>query len=122
MEYKLAGLLTRAGISNQSFVTNLHPRHMSKVMYFSDNRFYVVNKQVPAAQEDTLANSDTLLQEMRRYGVQYYLQVPAGGRWLINPGFHEIFGSGTLLANGDISYKKILSDPASGIILYQIAQ
>jgi hypothetical protein len=121
-EHQLAALLNKAGISGQSFVTNMHPRHMSKVMYFSGNRFYVVNKQVPSAYEDTTANTDTLLQETNRYGVPYYLYVPAGAGWLINPGFAEIFGTGMSQRNATVSYKKILSDPASGITLYQIAQ
>lgn len=121
-EHQLAVLLNEAGISGQSFITNMHPRHMSKVMYFSGNRFYVVNKQVPAAHEDTAANADTLLQEANRYGVPYYLYVPAGAGWLINPGFSDIFGTGMPQRNTTVSYKKKLSDPASGITLYQIAQ
>lgn len=119
-EYEFAQLLKMNGIQGTSFVSNLHARFLSKTMYFSGNRFYVISKQRPAENENKTANTNRLLRDIRRYNVLYYLYSPKGNGKVLSPGFDDMFYSNLADSTSPITYQKVLHDPASGLIIYKL--
>ncbi|GAA4468841.1 hypothetical protein GCM10023093_27220 [Nemorincola caseinilytica] len=121
-EYEFAQRLNAAGIKGADIVSDLHPRLLSKMMYFSGNRFYVISKQRPEPKEDKAANTARLVQDIKRYRITYYLHSPKGNGKLRNPGFDEIFHDNLSDGVSPIPYEKVMTDTASGIILYKLPQ
>ena len=120
-EYEFAQRLNAAGVKGADMVSNMHPRLMSKMMYFSGNRFYAINKQKPEPKEDKAANSARLMRDIKRYGVTYYLYAPRKkpGK-LRNPGFDEIFCDNLSDDTSFISFEVVMKDTISDITLYRL--
>lgn len=124
-EYVFAKRLNSIGFKGQDFVSNVHPRLLSKIAYFSGNRFYVITKQKPPSsagemERERPANTVALVKDIKRYGVRYYLHAPGNSGILKNPSFDEIFYENLKDANGIISFKTVLRDSVSGMSLYEI--
>lgn len=119
-EYEFAQLLKAKGISGARFVSNLHPRLLSKIMYFSGNSFYVISKQKPEAHENKTANTQRLMREVQRYNISYYLYSPKGNGKLQNPGFDAIFYEQPDSAHASAPLQIVMQDAASGIIVYRL--
>lgn len=118
-EYEFAQWLNANGIKGKSFVSNLHPRFLSKAMYHSGNSFYVINKQRPGANEDKGVNTGRLRKDIAKYRVDYYLHSPKVNGNELNPGFDDIF-LGNLTDGVDTTLlKKVLHDSSTGFTLYQ---
>lgn len=118
-EYEFAQWLNANGIKGKSFVSNLHPRFLSKAMYHSGNNFYVINKQRPEANEDKGVNTGRLRKDIAKYRVDYYLHSPNVNGNELNPGFNDIF-LGDLTDGVDTTLlKKVLHDSSTGFTLYQ---
>lgn len=119
-EYEFAQWLNANGIKGKSFVSNLHPRFLSKAMYHSGNRFYVINKQRPEGKEDRAANTERLLKDMAQNGVDYYLYVPDGNGLLRNPGFDELFYGDVYGRQPGVGYERVLQDRKTGLMVYKL--
>jgi len=124
-EYNYAVFLNRAGFKGIDIVSNLHPRLLSKIAYFSGNRFYVVSKQkVPEVRVDVnkerSLNTTELVKDIKRYGVGYYLYAPANSGKLKNPGFDDLFFENLKDSTGIIADKPLLVDEESGLRLYKL--
>lgn len=119
-ENKYAEYLSSSGISSKKIVSNLHPRHLGKICYFSKNQFYTIVPQVDKkdsviSHNIPIANTEALIKDITRYNVEYYMHY-SGENWLLSPGYNRLFNS--LIE--DKRLKLILIDKRSDIELYQI--
>lgn len=120
-EYEFAQKLNAVSIKGADMVSNLHPRLMSKMMYFSGNRFYLINKQKPEVNEDRAANTARLMRDIKRYGVTYYLYAQRKKPpKLLNPGFEEIFHDNLMDDTTPIPFEVMIYDTAAGLVLYRL--
>jgi hypothetical protein len=127
MEYEFAQKMNAAGIKNADFVSNLHPRLLSKIAYFSGNHFYVVSRQKPAPTvqeqlQQKAENTQQLTADINRYRIKYYLYAPSRSGLMLNPGFNEIFYENLKDKTGLINGRLVVQDTATGISLYRIGQ
>jgi hypothetical protein len=125
-EYTFAMKLKSAGLTGVDIVSNLHPRILSKACYFSGNRFYQVEKQVPAKTkleqlEEKPLNTQRLVADIKKYGIRYYLYAPENSGKMENPGFRAIFYENLADSSGVIRFNPILQDAESGMTLYSIS-
>ncbi|MBX2907152.1 MAG: hypothetical protein KF744_13995 [Taibaiella sp.] len=120
-EYLFANRLIQAGISNSSIVSDLHPRYLSKICYFSSNQFFVVSLQstdgVKAADSVRAQNTKRLLADAQNRHVTYYLQ---GRGKRKNPGFDELFFENVSEVAHDVTFEKVLEDAGTGYVLYRL--
>jgi hypothetical protein len=126
-EYLFAQRLKSIGFKGQDFVSNVHPRLLSKIAYFSGNRFYVVSKQKPPAsaldiEMERPGNTKALVEDIKRYDIRYYLHAKRSSGILVNPSFDDIFYDNLKNASGIISFKPILIDTVSGMSMYEILE
>jgi hypothetical protein len=126
-EYAFAQKLTSAGLTGVSFVSNLHPRLLSKIAFFSRNSFYVINKQkldtgVIDISKMKLDNTDVLEKELVRYRVGYYLHASKASGKLMNPGFYDLFYENLRDSTNVINLPVVLKDTESGITVYLIVR
>ncbi len=126
-EYDFAMKLKASGISGIGMVSNLHPRILSKVAYFSNNSFYVVEKQKPAQtvterNREKPMNTLRLVNDIGKYKIRYYLHAPASSGKLKSPGFDDIFYENFRDGTGVIPFTPLISDSTSGITLYAIGE
>ena len=120
-EYLFASRLKQAGITHATIVSDLHPRLLSKICYFSSNSFFVVSAQktdgVTEPDSTRLANTRRLLADAQNRQVEYYLQAPGK---LKNPGFDELFYDNLADGKGSISFEKVFEDRQTGYVLYRL--
>lgn len=126
-EYRFAQKLTSAGLTGVGFVSNLHPRLLSKIAYFSRNSFYVINKQkvdtgVIDESKMKFDNTDVLEKEVVRYRVGYYMHASKASGKLMNPGFYDLFYENLRDSTDVINLPVVLQDAESGITVYRIVR
>ncbi len=126
-EYRFAQKLTSAGLTGVGFVSNLHPRLLSKIAYFSRNSFYVINKQkvdtgVIDESKMKFDNTDVLEKEVARYRVGYYMHASKASGKLMNPGFYDLFYENLRDSTDVINLPVVLQDAESGITVYRIVR
>ncbi|MBE2290394.1 MAG: hypothetical protein IAE95_12620 [Chitinophagaceae bacterium] len=124
-EYRFAQKLISAGLTEVSFVSNLHPRLLSKIAFFSRNSFYVINKQkvdtgVVDLSKMKLENTDVLEKELVRYRVGYYLHADKTSGKLMNPGFYDLFYENLRDSTDVINLPVVLEDAESGIKVFRV--
>lgn len=106
-------------------VSNIHPRHLSKIAYFSGMRFFVINKQVlPKSVVDSVAmrdkNTDELRIDVIKYKIPYYMYAVQGSNWLRNPGFDQLFHENLKDSTGEMHMSAYFMDSLSGIGIYNL--
>lgn len=120
-EFVVAAHLREAGFTNIDMISDLHPRLLSKVCYFSSSRFFVISRQKTDGKEELpsvrFANTARLLTDARRRGVGYYLRAPGK---LKNPGFDELFYEDLRDGSSAFSFEKVFEDSATGYVLYKL--
>ncbi len=126
-EYRFAQKLTSAGLTEVGFISNLHPRLLSKIAFFSRNSFYVINKQkvdtgVVDLSKMKLENTDVLEKELVRYRVGYYLHAEKTSGKLMNPGFYDLFYENLRDSTDVINLPVVLEDAESGITVFRIVR
>jgi hypothetical protein len=118
-EYQFANRLLQAGISHSTIVSDLHPRYLSKICYFSSNQFLVVSLQstdgVKATDSARAQNTRRLVADAINRNVTYYLQ-GAGKRK--NPGFDDLFFENLDPHSQEVPLVKVLEDVETGYVLY----
>lgn len=124
-EYRFARVLNQSGFKGIDMISNLHPRSLSKICYFSGNSFYVISKQklekgITDLSKEKTINTETLVKEINRYKVDYYLHIPQSSGKLMNPGFYDLFYENLKDSTGVIDLTPVVADRESGITLYKI--
>ncbi len=120
-EYMLAQRLKAEGFTGVDFASNIHSRLLSRIMYFSGNRFFVVNRQKAGFKgEPRIANTGQLVRDMKRHGIAYYLYAPAGSSMIHGPDFDAIFLDNLRDGKEPITMTPVLEDTASGAIVYRV--
>jgi hypothetical protein len=97
-EYELAQKIRSAHMRG-TFVTNMHPRLMARVCYFSGNQFYFITKQGKLIYKDEYSkyavegkeNSASLDNEIIQNKVNYYLEIRTRDASQLSPGFNYLF-------------------------------
>lgn len=125
VEYEYAQRLKQKYGKSIDVVSNIHPRHLSKIAYFSGIRFFVINRQViPDNVEDvaTLKSKNTadLLADIGKNNIIYYMYAQPKSKWLRNTGFDELFFENLKDSTGDVSMPVSYSDVLSSITVYSI--
>lgn len=117
-EFLFAERLKSAGITSKSMISNLHPRVLSKVAYFSGNQFYANILQLPkdAQQPNRSSNSAALLEECRKYGVDYYLYASPANQMLRSPNYSQLFNE----ALGNLTQSIVMASADSSLLLYDL--
>lgn len=120
-EFTVAAHLRDAGFTGVDIMSDLHPRLLSKICYFSANRFFVISRQKTDGVEEPgpvrLSNTSRLLADARRRGIRYYLRAPGK---LKNPGFDELFYENLNDGKSAIGFEKVFEDRGTGYVLYKI--
>ncbi len=124
-EYEYAQRLKQKFRNSIDVVSNMHPRHLSKIAYFSGIRFFVINRQVlPANVEDTNAlksrNTRDLVEDVGKNNVPFYMYAKPGSKWLKNPGFDNLFFENMNDSSGAMGMGIKYEDVLSGITIYEL--
>jgi hypothetical protein len=124
-EYEFAQRLKQKYGQSVDVVSNIHPRHLSKIAYFSGTRFFVINRQVlPSNTKDvaTMKNKNTteLLADIRMNKITYYMYAQPDSKWLRNTGFDELFFENLKDSTASVSLPESYNDVLSGITVYSI--
>ena len=124
-EYEFAQRLKQKYGQSVDVVSNMHPRHLSKIAYFSGTRFFVINRQVlPSNTKDvaTMKNKNTteLLADISKNKITYYMYAQPDSKWLRNTGFDELFFENLKDSTASVSLPESYNDVLSGITVYSI--
>jgi hypothetical protein len=124
-EYALAMKLKQAGIVGKDLVSDIHPRSLSKIAYFSGNQFYAVSKQSTEknkqiGNEQKNENTRQLVKDINKYNIRFYLYASESSGELMNPGFFDLFFGNLKDSTGMINHPKIVADESGQIVLYDL--
>lgn len=124
-EYEYAQRLKQKFGQSIDVVSNIHPRHLSKIAYFSGIRFFVINRQVPPPNTKDVVtmkskNTAELLSDIKQNNIAYYMYAQPHSKWMRNTGFDELFFENLNDGTGDLSMPVSYSDVLSGLTVYSI--
>ncbi len=121
-EYEFAQQLKAKKITGSSMISNLHQRVLSKIAYFSGNRFFANIKQLPEnyTTAEKQKNTKALLDEAKKYKATYYLYSTSKNNMLRSPDFDLIFNEDLESGKGIINLPIEMVSADSSLILYRL--
>jgi hypothetical protein len=124
-EYEYAMRLKQQFGKSIDVVSNIHPRNLSKIAYFSGIRFYLISRQVlPSDVADVSSvkekNTIDLLKDIKKYNISYYMYAQPNSRWMKNTGFDMLYYENLKDSSGAITLPTTYTDKLSGITIFSV--